>query len=219
MGTVILSCESLEAYVHAAQKAVGTDYPVVFLEQHYHDEPSEMRLHILQTLSALPDDVDTVLVAMGFCGGSWDSIPADRRIVLPRADDCISLMLHTDDTYPPNLKQMGHMYLLDGDPDKFSPALMYERLCEKRGTAEAKNLFDLWFANYGYLDIIDTGMADCYSEAFVEQAQKSADLIGCALDYTIGSNRLLEKLLRGQWDEQFLIAEPGHTIAHRDFFE
>ena len=218
MSTIILSCESLEAYVHAAQKAVGTNYPVVWLKQIYHEEPTTMRAHILQTLSALPDDVDTVLVAMGFCGGSWDSIAADRKIVLPRVDDCISLMLHTDDIYHPNLKQMGHMYMLDGDPDKFSPVLMFERLCEKRGTAEAKNLFDLWFANYSHLDIIDTGMADCYSETFVEQAQESADLIGCALDYTIGSNRLLEKLLSGQWDAQFLVAEPGHTIAHRDFF-
>ena len=219
MSTVILSCQSLEVYVAAAQNAAGTNYPVVWLDRKYHDDPSVMRTHILETIAELPTHVDTVLVAMGFCGGSWSQVTTDRRIVLPRVDDCITLLLHTGDTYQPNLKEMGHMYLLDGDPDKFSPERMFHGLCEKYGKDTAESLFETWFANYGYLDIIDTGIGDCYSEAFVEMAQRSADLIGCALDYTAGSNRLLEKLMRGQWDEQFLIAEPGHTIAHRDYFE
>lgn len=218
MGTVILSCESLEKYVAAAQAAVETEYPVYFLAQKYHEDPADMRRHILQTLAALPEEADTVLVAMGFCGGSWDNITADRRIVLPRVDDCISLLLHTDDAYHPNLKQMGHMYMIDSDPDKFSPALMFGGLQEKFGPEEARSIFEMWFANYRYLDIIDTGMGDCYSEEFVLKAQESADLIGCDLDYTVGSNRLLEKLLRGQWDEQFLVAQPGHRIAHKDYF-
>lgn len=219
MSTVILSCESLEVYVQSAQEAAETAYPVVWLQQKYHEEPAMMRQHILDTLASLPAEVDTVLVAMGFCGGSWDSILADRRIVIPRVDDCISLLLHTDDAYHPNLKQMGHMYTLDGDPDKFSPERMFNDLCEKHGWDGAKAIFDMMFANYRYMDIIDTGMADCYSEAFVEQIQRSADLMGCDLDYTTGSNHLLEKLMRGQWDEQFLVAEPGHAIAHKDFFE
>ena len=170
MNTVILSCESLKVYVAAAQKTAGTTYPVIWLKQKYHEEPAVMRSHILETIASLPKEVDTVLVAMGFCGGSWDAVTADRRIVLPRVDDCIYL-------------------------------------------------FDMWFTNYSYLDIVDTGMADCYSEAFVEMAQRSADLIKCDLDYTVGSNHLLEKLVSGQWDEQFLMAEPGHKIAHKDFFE
>ena len=219
MNTVILSCESLEVYVAAAQKTTGTTYPVIWLKQKYHEEPAVMRSHILETIASLPKEVDTVLVAMGFCGGSWNAVTADRRIVLPRVDDCISLLLHTDDVYHPNLKQMGHMYMLDGDPDKFSPELMFQQASEKHGTEEARYLFDMWFTNYSYLDIVDTGMADCYSEAFVEMAQRSADLIKCDLDYTVGSNHLLEKLVSGQWDEQFLMAEPGHKIAHKDFFE
>jgi len=27
------------------------------------------------------------------------------------------------------------------------------------------------------------------------------------------------KMLQGNWDAQFLVAEPGHKIAHKDFFE
>ena len=128
-------------------------------------------------------------------------------------------LLHQNDEYQPNLKQMGHMYMLDGDPEKFSPETMFENLSEKYEQWKAEVLFDMWFENYHFLDVIDTGLFDCYSESFAAQAQRSADLIHCALDYVPGSNRLLEKLLRGQWDEQFLVAEPGHKIVHKDFFE
>ncbi len=219
MSTIILSCESLQVYIDAAQHASGTNYPVYWLQRKYHDDPAMMRRHILETLSSLPREADTVLVAMGFCGGSWDQVVADRRIVLPRVDDCITLLLHRNDEYQPNLKQMGHMYMLDGDPEKFSPERMFESLSEKYEQWKAEALFDMWFENYRFLDVIDTGLFDCYSESFAAQAQRSADLIHCALDYVPGSNRLLEKLLRGQWDEQFLVAEPGHKIVHKDFFE
>lgn len=37
-------------------------------------------------------------------------------------------------------------------------------------------------------------------------------------DYVEGSNHLLEKLIGGNRDEQFLIAEEGHLIRHADFF-
>ena len=40
-----------------------------------------------------------------------------------------------------------------------------------------------------------------------------------SLDYVQGSNLMLEKLVGGRWDRQFLVAEPGHLIRHGDFFE
>jgi hypothetical protein len=49
-------------------------------------------------------------------------------------------------------------------------------------------------------------------------AQENADQINATLDYVEGSNRLLEKLVSGRWDEQFIVAEPGHKIKHGDFF-
>lgn len=76
----------------------------------------------------------------------------------------------------------------------------------------------MWFDNYRYMDIIDTGMNDCYSVDYVQAAQENADMINASLGYVQGSVRILEKLLSGNWDEQFLVAKPGHVIRHGDFF-
>ena len=44
-------------------------------------------------------------------------------------------------------------------------------------------------------------------------------LIHCPLIYVPGSNLLLEKLVSGKWDHQFLIAEKGRVLAKTDFNE
>ena len=42
-------------------------------------------------------------------------------------------------------------------------------------------------------------------------------MIRCILDYVPGSNRILEKLVSGKWDEQFVIFEKGETIGLKNF--
>ena len=70
-----------------------------------------MKEDILQTLSSLPSDVDTVLVAMGFCGGSWQDVSCSKTLVIPRVADCVALTLTTPEQYAPDPKESGHMYL------------------------------------------------------------------------------------------------------------
>lgn len=120
MSTVILSCTTLLEYVQQAQKICGTDFPIIELNRQYHIEPSKMKEHILQTLSSLPSDVDTVLVAMGFCGGSWQDVSCSKTLVIPRVADCVALTLTTSEQYAPDLKEPGHMYLFGNGENGFS---------------------------------------------------------------------------------------------------
>ena len=55
------------------------------------------------------------------------------------------------------------------------------------------------------------------AEAYVEQVQINVDLIRCSLNYVQGSNIILEKLVSGNWDAQFVVAEPGTKIQMKDF--
>ena len=247
--TLILSCSSLIEYVNAAQKAMETDLPVVVVDRSHHAEPAEMKQVVKETIEgvlsgcipvgpdssaagqpnvpaeqpAAMDPADlTVLVAMGFCGGSWDHVSFPCRVVIPRTDDCISILLATDDQYIPNRKELGHLYLYENDPKDFSAL----HLLRDGGTAEEtyrnmsrEDLFRYWFGNYHSMDIIDTGLNPCYEVPYVEAAQKEADRINADLGYAQGSNRMMEKLVSGRWDEQFLVAEPGHVIKHSDFFD
>lgn len=161
------------------------------------------------------------MVAMGFCGGVWDHIRAQVKTVIPRVDDCVSLLLTTDDQYIPNRKENGHLYLYEDAPKNFSALSLlknYQKASDEFQGFDEDTLFHMWFAQYHFLDIIDTGYNACYEEEYAEQAQKNADMIHATLDYVQGSNLILEKLVSGEWDAQFLVAEPGHLIKHGDFF-
>ena len=215
--TVILSCSSLLLHVEAAQTKMHTRFPVVNLDRRLHAEPKRMRSSILETLEALPPSCETVLAAMGYCGGSWNHIPLSRRVVIPKVDDCITLLLHTDDTPHGNLKEAGHMYFRDCDTGAYSIEGMKEEICRTYGMEFGTSIFGSWFQNYTNADIIDTGVYDCYSEEYVTEAQKNADLIRCSLGYVEGNNHILEKLVSGQWDAQFVVLESGREMTEQDF--
>ena len=70
MQAIILGCGSLLSHIEAAQAKMQTDFPVVELDRKYHVDPRQMQQEILTKLQQLPAEVDTVLVAMGVCGGS-----------------------------------------------------------------------------------------------------------------------------------------------------
>ena len=52
----------------------------------------------------------------------------------------------------------------------------------------------------------------------LENARRDAELIDGQLDFVEGSNIMLEKLVSGRWDDQFLIVEPGVTITQDMLF-
>lgn len=217
MNTVILACASLTRHVDAAQEKMNTNYPVIYLDRKYHEDPKQMREHLIEALQSLPSDVGTVLVAMGFCGGSWEAVPLEKRLVIPRVDDCVTLLLHTDNSWYPNLKEPGHLYLFDGDVGEYSLEAMRGRLCAQYGEENGGVIFDFMFANYTNADIIDTRVYDCRAESYLSEARKSAELIRSPLGYVEGSNLLLEKLVSGRWDRQFIVAEPGRQLSNEDF--
>ena len=219
MNAVILSCTTLTDYVHAAQKACHTNYPVVWLDRQYHVEPQQMREQILAALRALPEEIDTVLVAMGFCGGSWQDVTSSRRLIIPRVDDCVSLVMTTTDEVRPCTKEMGHMYVFGGSSGGFSIGGIYEALRKEHDAETAQIVFDMMFENYRNVDIVDTGLYDCYDPDYVEAVQTDADRIQAELSYVDGSNLLLEKLLSGRWDRQFFVLEPGGTLRQGAFFD
>lgn len=215
MNAIILGCSSMARAIAAAKKKEGTDYPVHLIDRKYHADPQAMRLHLKDAILAMPDSIDTILVAMGFCGGSWQDIDTNKQIVIPRVDDCITLMLHTDDSWHFNLKQSTHLYVRDPYGDDFGS--MHEKLCQKYGKEKGDATFARWFDPFTDLDIIDAGIYDCHSERFTEKASRDAQSIGCRLNFVPGSNIIMEKLVSGKWDEQFIIRKPHMPLSETDF--
>lgn len=212
--TVILACSSLTEYVEAAQKKTGTAMPVIYLNRIYHRNPAEMQEHIKLELDRMPAGIDTVLVCMGFCGGSWDAVRSRYRLVLPRVDDCVSLLLQMGDSPVSNLKAPGHLYVRAKDPSTESFKAIFERLVKAYNVDDetAEKRHKEWMDLYNTISIMDTGINNSRRPEYEATVQKDAEWLGAKLEYVEGGIHLLEKLFTGKWDEQFLVLEPGCAV-------
>ena len=145
MSTILITCSNMSDHVRAAQEKEGTDYPVIELDSKLHAEPRDMRARLFETLETLPKDVDLVLLSMGHCGGSVAERPLPVKLVMPKVDDCITLLLHTDDNWYPNLKEGGHLYLTDRVQGDLSIESIHDSLIERYGEKKGGRIFDIWF--------------------------------------------------------------------------
>ncbi len=216
MNAVIVTCSTLTNHLNAAQKKMHTDYPIIELNNKDHDKPEKFWRIAFQKIEALTEDSDTVLLALGVCGGAAVGWPFPRRVVMPKVDDCITLLMHHDDSVQYNLKKTGHFYLTE-NRDLMSIVNMRDNLLYKYGEKRARRVMKIWFDSYKSVDIVDTGVYNSYSDEYLTRARDEADAIGVPLCHVQGSNLILEKLVSGRWDEQFRIYEKGESMQETDF--
>lgn len=210
--TVILGCSSLKDYIEHAQKKAGTEYSVIYLDRKYHRDPSEMRQHIRKALSELELEADTVLVSMGFCGGSWEGVEVPCRVVIPKIDECVSLLLQQTDEVILDLKKPGHLYVREKDPSRESFRNIFEHMTKDVDAETRRRYHEDWKSYYHEIDIIDTGINDCRRPEYVSAVNRDADWLDAELGFVSGGTYLLEKLFSGNWDDQFVILEAGEMI-------
>ena len=219
--TAVLCCTSLAGFLTEAQKRAETAFPVFYLDRKLHVDPKRMREAVLEALGAMPGEIATVLVAMGFCGGSWEDVPCGRlRIVTPAVDDCISLLLTTDDRQQFNRKDDTHLYLKDADPKAASFKALFERYTADKPEETADEIHARWKELFRGVDIVDAGVYDTHTPEYEAVAAEDAAFLDVPWAHVPGSILLLEKMLRGDWDGQFQVWQPGSTVKKPEpYFE
>lgn len=218
MHAILLACSSLKDFVEQAQINMETDYPVWYLNKSYHKDPALMRRQILTALAEIPEEYNTILVAMGYCGGSWEDIPTERTIVLPRVDDCVSLLMTVDDIYMPNRKEEGCLYVKEKDPAVCSFQRIFLRYTQNMEPEAVEKVYTAWKNSYSGIQVIDTGIYDCHAADYMRSVDEDARWLDAESGYVQGGILLLEKLVSMRWDEQFAVIRPGKRISAEQFF-
>ncbi len=205
---------------------------VEFLPKGLHDQGVErMRPRLQACLNAVPPGAaDAILLGYGLCNnGAAGLVARHTRLVVPRAHDCITLFMGSRSRYRAYFdSHPGTYYRTTGwiereDPDsagddtvqrKLGLFMRFEELVEQYGEDNARYIMETMgtgVEHYSRLAYIRTGLpAD---DAFQARAETEAREKGWTFDAVQGSLDLLERLLGGRWDDDFLVVEPGHTIA------
>jgi len=210
----IIACSTIRDEV----EALRGDIPVDYLEGFLHDTPDVLREKIQERIDATPGDC-TILLAYGRCSnGAADLKAGAHRLVLPACDDCIALLLGSRRAYMREFNEHpGTYYYTRGWIEELEdPYREYLKVVPRMGEEKARMVAMMIMESYTRIAVIDTGTYDLEkAHEYVDTVSKFYELPVVQLD---GSLRLLEKLIRGPHDGEFIVVEPGETLSEDIFW-
>jgi hypothetical protein len=221
----LIICKVLqkEAYFCAARSKNIVD--VVLMEQGLHTEPDKLRNQLSKMLAKTIDiqgkPYDATLLGYGLCGKGTVGLTATIPIVIPRAHDCITLLLGSKERYQNYFQSNSGTYWYSPgwietgtQPGIEHSENLYEIFRRKYNDEKARYLVEIekeWTKKYNRAVYIDWGLGNDLS--YKQYAKNSAKSLGWQYKELKGDPGLMQRLLDGCWSEsEFLIVKPGQRI-------
>ncbi|MDF2874811.1 MAG: hypothetical protein K0R22_1494 [Sporomusa sp.] len=217
MQTVLLACQTMKDEVALAMQQSGVTYPVIYFESGLHNTPEILRQQIQEQINGLTNTA-VILMAFGCCGNGLIGIKSSQaKLVIPRIDDCITLLLGSTKARKSVPNEISTYFLTKGwlDPEG-NIMWSYKPWVEHYGEQKALRLIKKMLNNYTRFLIIDTGSYDI--ENVLNTVKEFSAKLNMDYEVIPGSLRLLQKMLTGPWDNEFIVLDPGQETALHDFY-
>ncbi|ATW27992.1 hypothetical protein DCMF_27460 [Candidatus Formimonas warabiya] len=211
--TKILACRTLEDEILAI---LPENLDHEFLEYGLHNTPDKLRQELQKRIEEA-QEYETLLFGYGLCSNGVAGLKSPKHtIVVPRVHDCISLLLGSRKQYDTEFEQFPATYYLSKGwiKQKGDPLSGYYRYLEKYGEENARWVMHEEYKNYQRVVFIHT-VGDC--DEYVKYSQEVADFLKVKFCEIQGSLSYFEKLVKGEWDKEFLIIPPGRVISLNNF--
>lgn len=212
MDTCVISCGTIRNEVEKAYKDLKLDYPIFWLRSGLHNCPEQLR-DALQEKLREAKGFSRVLLAMGFCGNAIRGLHTeDGELVIPRVDDCISLLLGSVSHRMELVEGCGTYFLtegwLHGEQSIWSE---YQHTLKRYGERRGKSVMHRMLQHYQRLGVIDSGAYPL--KDILDETHTVADALGLRHEVLQGDDSFIKALLSGPWEgERFLIVPPHSEI-------
>jgi hypothetical protein len=183
-----------------------------------HRIPENLKKSLQEAIDKAGEDYDTVILGYGLCSLAVVGLQArDCTLVVPKVDDCIAIYLGSGEAYSEQSKMEPGTYYLTKGWIEVSDTILdeYQTLLEKYDEERADFVMGEMLKHYKRLVYIDTGTEN--QGEYRAYAKKVAAQFKLSFEEIRGSNELVQKMLIGPWDGEFVVAPPGTTIQYKDF--
>ena len=211
---LMLACPILRDEIMMAAAQTAVKFPILFIPTDLHQTPEKLKAYLQNAIDNL-FHVDVIILPMGRCGNGTLGLKSDRAtIVLPKCDDCISLILSKESFQVERPKYT--YFLTDGWlREKGAINNEYDRTREKYGEEKAKMVMDMLYGSYKYFSLMDTGTYDLATAK--EKVRPLAELVQLEINSLPGYCGVLKKMMRLEFDENFIIVPAGEEVKEEHF--
>jgi len=195
----------------------GVEYETLDLGLHVN--PDKLRTALQAKIDASGKKTGAILLGYGLCSRAVVGLHSEKcSLVVPCVDDCIGIFLGSREAYLKQTKtEPGTYYLTKGwieaGDNLFGD---HNKMMERYGPEQAEALIKRMLQNYTRLVFINTGQYRV--EHYREYCKGIASRFSLRFQEILGATTLVEKIVNGPWDEDFVVVPPGQTITYEAFY-
>jgi len=198
---------------------------ITFLDYGLHEVPIKLAETVQQQIDAI-ERPSRVLLGYGLCGNGLKGIEAGQHtLFIPRADDCIAILLGSYQAYLKEFSENpGTYYLTKGWLESGSdPLKEYHQMVAKYGAEDGAWVMDQQYMHYDRLVFVAHTQEDL--ETYRPRAQDVAEYCkrwGMKYEEILGSEDYVRDLVKAvntlsESDDEFLVIPPGGSIEQSQF--
>jgi len=213
--TKVIACATV---IEEMQPHMPADIACEVLDFGLHVQPDNLKQRLQAAINASSQDFDTIILGYGLCSMAAVGLQSnDCTLVIPKVDDCIALFLGSGQAYTDQAQKEPGTYYRTKGWIEVSDTLLddYQRWVGQYGEQRAGRVIGAMLKHYTRLVYIDTGWD--HQGQHRAHAKTTAYQFNLRFEVIPGSDKLIKKLLYGPWDDEIIVAPPGHTIHHQDF--
>jgi hypothetical protein len=231
----VFACDVLRRELSYLSSLSPCYVDVTYLPQGLHENPDKLRAMLTEEIEKANQEFsfqhnskearyDFIILGYGLCDNSIAGIKSPYvPLAVPRAHDCITLILGSKQRYADLFAEhSGTFWYSRGwieralQPGEERYQRTYQSYVDKYGEDNAEYLMEMeqgWFKSYNrafFIDWEELGNSDYYRQ----YTKECAGYLKWKYQEEKGNPALLERMLRGQFnEEEVLVIPPGKTIA------
>lgn len=227
LGTIaIIACDVLRDEVVALVKGTSRVATTLFLRQGLHNDPPLLRTELQQAVNQIEEQypqVQQVALVYGLCSRGIEGVSTARcSLIIPRAHDCITLLLGDRKAYDEQIRTHPGTYWyspgwnrchIPPGPERYNHAAEeYRKRFSEDDVQYLLETEQAWMQQYTRAAYVELPVAPSEDEA--KKTRDCADWLKWEYTRFSGDVSLLRDLITGHWDdERYLVLGPGQSAV------